>query len=803
MRSLISVAVLSALPTALSQANTSYTDYNVEANPDLFPLCLQHLNASFPDCASGPLSSTPVCDRSLSPKERATALVSLFTFEELVNNTGNTGLGVPRLGLPNYQVWGEALHGVGRANFVESGNFSWATSFPMPITTMAALNKTLVHQIASIISTQLRAFSNAGLGGVDVYSPNINTFRHPVWGRGQETPGEDTFLTSVYAYEYITALQGGVDPETLKIIATAKHYAGYDIESWSNHSRLGNDMQITQQELSEYYTHPFIVASRDAKVRSVMCSYNAVNGVPSCANKFFLQTLLRDTFEFSEDGYVSGDCGAVYNVWNPHGYASNESAASADSILAGTDIDCGTSYQWHSEDAFEDSLVSRSDIERGVIRLYSNLVQAGYFDGEDAPYRDITWDDVLTTDAWNIAYEAAVEGIVLLKNDETLPLSKNIESVAVIGPWANVTEELQGNYFGPAPYLISPLTALRDSGLDVHYALGTNLTSHSTSGFEEALAAAKQADAIIFAGGIDNTIEAEAMDRQNITWPGNQLDLIHQLSELGKPLVVLQMGGGQVDSSSLKDNDNVNALIWGGYPGQSGGHALVDIITGKRAPAGRLVTTQYPAEYAEVFPAIDMNLRPNETSGNPGQTYMWYTGTPVYEFGHGLFYTTFEESTETTDAGSFNIQTVLTTPHSGYEHVQQKTLLNFTATIKNTGHRESDYTALVYVNTTVGPAPYPKKWVVGFDRLGGLEPGDSQTLTVPVAIDSIARTDVQGNKVLYPGSYELALNNERSVVVKFALEGEEAVILSWPEDTTSDFVSSVDGGLDRKQDVIA
>ncbi|KAL3475535.1 glycosyl hydrolase family 3 C-terminal domain-containing protein [Aspergillus californicus] len=528
---------------------------------------------------------------------------------------------------------------------------------------------------------------------------------------------------------------------------------------------------------------PFVVAARDAKVRSVMCSYNAVNGFPSCSNSFFLQTLLRETFDFHENGYVSGDCGAVYNVWNPHGYAANESAASADSILAGTDIDCGTSYQWYFEDAFEDSLVSRSDIERGVIRLYSNLIQTGYFDGEDQLYRDITWDDVVTTDSWNISYEAAVAGTVLLKNDDTLPLSSDIHSVALIGPWANVTTELQGNYFGPAPYLINPLSAFQNSNLEVFHANGTAIDSTSDAGFEEALSAARQADAIIFAGGIDNTIEAEAMDRESISWPGNQLDLINQLSELGKPLIVLQMGGGQVDSSSLKSNDNVNALIWGGYPGQSGGQALFDIITGERAPAGRLVTTQYPAQYALDFPAIDMNLRPS--GDNPGQTYVWYTGTPVYEFGHGLFYTTFDEEAVPLEKNTYNIQDVLTGPHPGYDYVEHKTLLNFTATITNSGERESDYTAMVFVNTTAGPSPQPIKWLVGFDRLGGLQSGDSQTLTVPVTIDSVARTDEEGNRVLYPGHYELALNNERSVVVSFDLEGEEAVLLKWPENPSS------------------
>ncbi|KAL4891592.1 putative exo-1,4-beta-xylosidase xlnD [Aspergillus ambiguus] len=778
------VAVLAALlPTTLAQANTSYVDYNHVPDPDLFPQCIDTIQLSFPDCENGPLSKTLVCDRSARPHDRATALVSMFTLEELVNNTGNTGTGAPRLGLPKYQVWSESLHGLHRANWADEGDYSWATSFPQPILTMAALNRTLVHQIGEIISTQARAFSNVGRFGLDTYAPNINGFRHPVWGRGQETPGEDAYyLSSAYAYEYITGIQGGVDPEHLKLVATAKHYAGYDIENWDGHSRLGNDMQITQQDLSEYYMPPFVAATRDAKVHSVMCSYNAVNGLPSCSNSFFLQTLLRETFDFVDDGYVSGDCGAVYNVFNPHQYAANESSASADSIRAGTDIDCGTSYQYYFTNAFEDGEVSRQDIERGVIRLYTNLVRLGYFDGNGSQYRDITWSDVETTNAWNISYEAAVAGTVLLKNDGTLPLADTTRSVALIGPWAAATSQMQGNYYGPAPYLTSPLAALEASDLDVHYAFGTNISSTTTDGFADALAAARRADAIIFAGGIDNTIEDEGLDRMNITWPGNQLALISQLSELNKPLIVLQMGGGQVDSSALKHNDNVNALLWGGYPGQSGGPALLDIIRGVRAPAGRLVTTQYPAEYATQFPAIDMNLRPS--GSNPGQTYMWYTGEPVYPFGHGLFYTTFATERAAGAAASnqtsFNIDDLLTGPHPGYEYPQLRPFLHFSARITNTGNTTSDYTAMLFANTTAGPAPRPNKWLVGFDRLGGLEPGESQTMTFPVTIDNVARTDELGNRVLYPGRYELALNNERSVVMRFSLTGEKAVLAKWP-----------------------
>ena len=776
-------AALLSTTIAQFQTATSDTDYNVDPEPPLEPLATASIDLSFPDCENGPLSNDLVCNSSANSYDRAASLVSLLTFDELVNNTGNTGGGAPRLGLPNYQVWYESLHGIFHANFTPSGEWSWATSFPMPILTMSALNRTLINQIATIISTQGRAFNNVGRFGLDTYSPNINTFRHPVWGRGQETAGEDAYcLASAFAYEYITGVQGGLDPEHVKLIATAKHYAGYDIENWDDHSRLGNDMIITQQDLSEYYMPQFLVASRDAKVRSVMCSYNAVNGVPGCANSLFLQTILRDTFNFIEHGYVSGDCGAVGNVFDPHMYAANDTAAAADSIRAGTDIDCGTTYQYYFNESFDEGMVSREDLERGVRRLYTNLIQSGYFDGNSSEYRDLDWDDVLTTDAWNIAYEAAVEGTVLLKNDGTLPLSSSTRSVALIGGWANATFQMQGNYYGVAPYLISPLDAFQSSDFETNYALGTNITSNSTEGFADALEAARNSDVIIFAGGIDNSIEAEALDRMNITWPGNQLELIDQLSQLGKPLIVLQMGGGQVDSSSLKSNKNVSSLIWGGYPGQSGGTALLDIITGKRAPAGRLVTTQYPAEYATSFPATDMNMRPN--GSNPGQTYMWYTGTPVYEFGHGLFYTTFNASSSNQSSidESYDINDLLSKPHPGYERVEQRPFLNFTAEITNTGDTPSDYTAMLFANTTAGPEPYPNKWLVGFDRLSTLSPGSSKTMTFPVTIDSLARTDELGNRVLYPGRYELALNNERSVVVSFRLTGGEKTIAKWPLD---------------------
>jgi beta-D-xylosidase 4 len=781
MRSSTFAALAAMAASTMAQNNMSYYDYTTEGNPQLDKRTLATIPLSFPDCGDSPLTDTLVCNTSASAWDRASALISMFTLEELVNNTVNTGPGVPRLGLPPYEVWNEALHGLSHFYKPKEGDFSWVTAFPQPITSMASMNRSLIHQIGSIISTQGRAASNAGRYGLNVYSPNINGFRAPVWGRGQETPGEDAFfLSSLYAYEYITAMQGGVGPAVPKLVSVVKHFAGYDIETWRNHSRLGNDVNITQQDLAGYYTPQFRTAILQAKAKGLMCSYNAVNGEASCSSSFFLQTLLRETWGFG-DGFVSGDCGAVYGVFNPHGNAATRVEGSATALLAGTDIDCGTDFAFILEDAFTQGNVSRNDIELAVTRLYSQLVQQGYFDGNGSMYRDLTWDDVLKTDAWNISYEAAVEGIVLLKNDDTLPLKGN-SSIALIGPYANATDQMLGNYFTTPPYTISPLEAFKASGRTINYALGTGISSKNETFFNEALAAARKSDVIVFAGGIDNTVESEALDRENITWPGNQLDLIDRLSKLGKPVVVLQMGGGQVDSTVLKENEKVNSIIWGGYPGQSGGQALYDLITGKRAPAGRLVTTQYPAAYADDFYQLDMDLRPS--GDNPGQTYMWYTGEPVYAFGHGLFYTTFEEklATNTSASQSYNITDLFAQPHSGYEFIEQMPLLTFRAEVSNTGKTASDYSAMLFASTTSGPTPRPMKWLVGITREAEVAPGGSCTVAIDVPVGVLARAANNGDLVVYPGDYSLALNNERSVVMNFTLTGDAITVAHWPSE---------------------
>lgn len=748
-----------------------------------------HALATFPDCVNGPLASNLVCNTSAPYLERAKALVAEFTLEELVNNTVNMSPGVERLGLPPYNWWSEALHGVANSpgsHFAPVGEeFSFATSFPQPILMSAAFDDPLIYSIAEVISTEARAFGNAGWAGLDFFTPNINPFKDPRWGRGQETPGEDPFHIAQYVFQLVPALQGGFDPEPFyKVIADCKHFAAYDLENWHGNDRKGFNAIVSTQDLSEYYTPSFQSCVRDAKVASIMCSYNAVNGVPSCASSYLLQDVIRDYFGFGEDKWVTGDCAAVESIFDFHHYTTTLANASAVALHAGTDVDCGDSFSTSLVQAVNESLVTEADIQKALVRLYGSLVRLGYFDpAETQPYRQLSWQDVNTPNAQSLAHLIATEGIVLLKNDGILPLSKRINNIALIGPWANATTQMQGNYAGVAPFLIGPLQALQTAGFNVTFQTGTAVSTSDTSGFSAALAAVSDAEVVVYVGGIDNSIEAEGNDRTSIVWPGNQLDLISQLASLEKPVVVVQMGGGQVDDSELKSNSSINALIWAGYPGQSGGTALVDILTGTKTPAGRLPVTQYPAAYVDQIPMTDMALRPNSSSNTPGRTYKWYTGTPIFEFGFGLHYTNFALAwAKGSPKPSYHIQDlVASAKKSGAPYVDLALLDTFQVDVKNTGKTASDYVVLLFSNTTAGPSPAPLKELVSYARLKNISPGHTSTATLTVTLGTIARVDEDGNRVLYPGTYNFWLDTTGEIKHSFQLTGESAQIANWPQ----------------------
>ncbi|KAG6901879.1 hypothetical protein C0995_007003 [Termitomyces sp. Mi166 len=742
---------------------------------------------TFPDCVNGPLKSNAVCDSTQDPATRAKAVISLFTDDELMANTVNLSPGVPRLGLPSYEWWSEALHGVAWSpgvTFAASGNFSSATSFPQPITLGSAFDDPLVKAVAEVISTEARAFSNFGRAGLNYFTPNINPFKDPRWGRGQETPGEDPHHISQYVLRLIDGIQGGIDPKPyFKTVADCKHYAAYDLEDWGGIDRFSFDAQVSNQDLSEYYLPPFQSCVRDAKAGSVMCSYNSVNGVPSCANSYLLQTILRDHWGFTDDRWVTADCDAVNNIFSAHNFTSTYAEAVADALKAGTDVDCGNTYAEHLPEALSQSLITRTDLERALVRQYTSLVRLGYFDPPNVqPYRQLNWSDVNLPDAQQLAYQVALEGIVLLKNDGTLPFNTSVKTLAVIGPWANATTQMQGNYQGLAPFLISPLQGAINAGYQATFVQGTTISGTSTAGFAAAVAAAQSADAVIFAGGIDNTVEAEARDRTTIVWPGVQLDLISALEAVGKPLVVLQFGGGQVDDSALKNNQTVNAILWAGYPGQSGGTAIFDILSGKASPAGRLSITQYPAAYTDQVPMTNMSLRPSAT--NPGRTYKWYQGTPVFEFGHGLHYTTFNVGWQRTPPTQYDIASLIANASSA-SPLDLALLDTFNISVQNTGEVTSDYVALLFVNGTAGPAPQPNKQLIAYTRLHEIAGGTTSNASLSVTLGSIARADTAGNLWVYNGSYQLNIDTG-PVLLSHRLElvGQPAQISQLPQDET-------------------
>lgn len=718
----------------------------------------------------------------MSIAERVSSLVDSLTLEEKILNVVDASAGSSRLGLPPYEWWSEATHGIGSAPGVQfttkPANFSYATSFPAPILTAASFDDALFREIGGVIGKEGRAFGNNGFSGFDFWAPNINPFRDPRWGRGQETPGEDVFVVQSYIRNFVPGLQGN-DPEDKQVIATCKHFAVYDLET----GRYGNDYNPTRQDLAEYFLAPFKTCVRDTGVGSVMCSYNAVDGIPACANEYLLDQVLREHWNFTADyNYVVSDCGAVTDIWQYHNFTDSEEGAASVALNAGVDLECGSSYLKLNE-SLAANQTSVKALDRALTRLYSALFSVGFFDG--GKYSDLGFSDVSDPAAQALAYEAAVEGMTLLKNDNLLPLgpSHKYKSVAVIGPFANATTQMQGDYSGTAPFLISPLEAFEGYNWEVNYAMGTAINNESTAGFDSAIAAAEKSDLLIYLGGIDNSLEAETLDRTSLTWPQNQLDLINILSKLHKPMVIVQFGGGQLDDSTLLQNERIQALVWAGYPSQSGGPALLDVLLGKKSVAGRLPVTQYPASYADQVSIFDINLRPNSDGSYPGRTYKWYTGKPVIPFGYGLHYTEFDFEWEKTLDHEYNIQHLVAscqTKSGG--HVNDNTYFaTVKARVKNVGRAASDYVGLLFLSSdNAGPTPRPNKSLVSYLRLHDIATRSEQILDLPLTLGSLARADENGSLVIFPGHYKIALDISERLTFQFSLRGNPVVIDTLP-----------------------
>ncbi|KAB5566046.1 glycoside hydrolase superfamily, partial [Coniochaeta sp. 2T2.1] len=708
----------------------------------------------YPDCVNGPLKSNLVLVNSNSP-------------------------GSQKLGLSAYQWWNEALHGVAHNRGITwGGSFNAATQFPQAITTGAAFDDDLVEQIGIAIGTEARAFANNGRAHLDFWTPDVNPFRDPRWGRGHETPGEDALRNSRFAEAFVRGLQG--TSSTLRVVATCKHFAAYDLEAAGSTTRFNFDAKVSIQDLAEYYLPPFQGCARDAKAGSVMCSYNAVNGVPACADPYLMDTILRKHWNWTDQNqYVVTDCDAVYYLGNANGghhYKPSYAQAIGAAFEAGADNICwatgGTAPDPSA--AFNQKQFTQATLDRMIRRQYQGLVRAGYFDGPNGAYRNLGASDVNTPRARDLALKAALEGIVLLKNDNLLPLNatSSREPLAMIGFWAIKADEMLGGYSGSPPFSHDPVWAAKQMGITVNYAPGPLAQENFDS--SAAVAAAQKSKFIVYFGGIDNTIEKESLDRTSISWPNSQLTMIKKLADLGKPVIVVKMGT-HVDDTPLLNMANVRAILWAGYPGQDGGTAVMQVISGAVSPSGRLPMTMYPADYANKAPQTNMALRPS--GSYPGRTYRWYQGA-VFPFGHGLHYTNFAIEFGAFPA-SLSIEALIDSCTE--EYFDRCPFRPLPITVTNTGSSASDYVALGFVAGSHGPSPYPQKTLATYRRFFGVMPGQAQSASLSWTLGNLGRVDATGSRVLYPGVYTILLDQPTVANLTFELTGKEAVLDSWPQ----------------------
>jgi len=503
----------------------------------------------YPDCVNGPLANNTVCNVNASPSTRAAALVKVMNIsEKLVNLVEcvstpppkpqrefgwltklkcSMSLGAERIGLPPYAWWSEALHGVAASPGVSfnrtdggEGPFSHATSFANTITLSAAFDDDLVYKVADVISTEARAFANAGRAGLDYWTPNINPYKDPRWGRGHETPGEDPVRIKGYTKALLAGLEGNSSSTIRKVIATCKHFAAYDLERWKGAVRHRFNAVVSSQDLSEYYLPPFQQCARDSKVGSIMCSYNALNGTPACASEYLMTDILRNHWNWTGDNnFITSDCNAVQDFLPfQHNFSQTAAEAAAVALNAGTDTVCEVPSWPPLTDivgAYNQSLLSENIIDRALHRLYEGLIRAGYFDPASAsPYRSIGWSSVNTPEAQALALQTAVDGIVLLKNDGTLPMPDlQTKRVALVGHWVFGGSQMLGGYSGYPPYLVPPVVAAQR--LNLKYTTAVEPVAQELGGnntwVEDARRAAEGADVIVYFGGTDLGVAAEGV----------------------------------------------------------------------------------------------------------------------------------------------------------------------------------------------------------------------------------------------------------------------------------------------------
>ena len=689
-------------------------------------------------------------------KEIAKKLVDSMTLEEAASQLRFDSPAIERLDIPAYNWWNEGLHGLARAGT--------STVFPQAITLAAMFDRDLLQEIADTTATEARAKYNESrkledrdlYKGITMWSPNVNIFRDARWGRGQETYGEDPFLTSELGVAFIKGLQG--DGKYLKNSACAKHYA---VHSGPEALRHGFDAVVSPKDLEETYTPAFKAAVQEADVSGVMGAYNRVNGEAACASPE-LQKRLLDEYGF--DGYFVSDFLALMDIHKNHKLTKDETESAALALKNGCNLNAGIVYR-NMMEAYEKGLVTEEQIREAAVKVYTVRAALGMF-SDDCEYDSLGLVAIDTDEANELSYKASVESMVLLKNDGILPLNKDeIKKIAVIGPTATSIAVLEGNYNGLSSRYITNLQGIRDAvnpGTRVYYSQGSHLFENKVQNLaveddrlSEAEMVARKSDVVLLYLGLDSTIEGEegdtgnafaAGDKTSLFLPGPQRRLFDRVASTGKPIVLICNTGSAIDFSH--EEESADAILQSWYSGQAGGKAVADILFGDAVPGGKLPVTFYK----------DDQQPPIEDYSMKGRTYRYLKEAPLYPFGFGLSYTRFQYSDLKVNAGD---------------------AVNVQVKIKNVGSYKADEIAQIYIgsnpeeklsngknadieelDTKLDPENQPVYSLAGFERVT-LEPGEEKTVTITLkdkvfetVLEDGSRVKLKGNYKVYAGGHQ-------------------------------------------------
>lgn len=691
-------------------------------------------------------------------ENKARSLVAQMTLEEKISQTLHSAGAVERLGIKAYNWWNEALHGVARAGV--------ATVFPQAIGLAATFDEDLIEQTADIISTEARGKFNMQqkFGDTDIYkgltfwSPNVNIFRDPRWGRGHETFGEDPYLSGRLGVRFIQGLQG-YDKRFLKTAACAKHFA---VHSGPEDERHSFNAIVSKQDLYETYLPAFKACVQEGKVEAVMGAYNRTNNEPCCGSKTLLIDILREQWGFK--GHVVSDCWAIKDFHMYHKVTNSPTESVAMAINNGCDLNCGNMFLYLQQ-AVEEGLVDEKTIDEAVTRLYIAKLKLGMVgDDSDNPYKDISFEKVDCKEHAEFNFNVACKTIVMLKNEnQLLPLDKNkIKSIGIIGPNANNRKALVGNYEGTASRYYTIAEGIQDyvgDDIRVNFSEGCHLHKKQISGLgevndriSEVKGVCEASDIIIACMGLDAGLEGEegdqgnefsSGDKPNLNLPGIQQEVLETIYKSGKPVVLVMLSGSALAVTWA--DKHIPAILQGWYPGAQGGRAIASVLFGEHTPEGKLPVTFY--ETSEELPDIrNYNMK--------GRTYRYMDGEALYPFGYGLSYTDFQISNVTCSSNEI--------------HLDKPARLSLD--ISNTGDYPGGETIQIYVKCNKKDTPNPQLKLL---KKVFLQPGESKTVDVQLDTKAFGLYNEEGQFTLYKGEYEVFIGTSQPDQRSIQLTGKK------------------------------